>query len=253
MKISILTPCRNASATIAHTIESVLAQDHADFEHLILDGASTDGTLGMVARFGDPRIRVASAPDRGMYDALNAGLRRYRGEAVGVLNADDAYHDRTALSRIADALRHADIVHGDLDFVADHGRKRVVRRWRAPAEAAGGFRSGWMPAHPTFYVRRAVAEAVGPFDLSLETAADYDYMLRAVELHDFRIARVRGVLVDMMTGGASTASLAAHLRHNLEALMARRRWLGSGRVDRALVAKPLRKVGQFFARGEETG
>lgn len=248
MKISILTPCWNSAATIAHTIESVLAQDHQDIEHLILDGASTDRTREVVARFDDPRISVVSEPDRGMYDALNKGLGRYRGDAFGVLNADDTFHDTTALARIVEALQRADIVHGDLDFVLDHEAKAVVRRWRVAASAAGGFRSGWMPAHPTFYVRRSVGEAVGLFDPSPKTASDYDFMLRAVELHDFRIAKARGVLIDMMRGGASTASIGAHLRHNIEALRARRRWLGGGPVDRAFVAKPLRKVGQFFAK-----
>ena len=246
MKISILTPCRNAAATIARTMESVAAQDHPDVEHLILDGASCDDTLAVVARHEGPGTVVLSRPDRGMYDALNTGLSLYRGAAVGVLNADDTFHDAGALSRIAAALREADIVHGDLDFVRDHETKRVVRRWRTAGGAAGSFRSGWMPAHPTFYVRRAVAEAVGPFDLGLRTAADYDYMLRAVEMHDFRLATAEGVLVDMKVGGASTVSLGAHLRHNVEALLARRRWLGAGPVDRAFVAKPLRKVGQFF-------
>ncbi|UOM37336.1 glycosyltransferase family 2 protein [Acuticoccus sp. I52.16.1] len=249
MKISILTACRNAEATLAHTIESVLAQDHGDFELLVLDGASTDQTAAVARGFADPRISVVSEPDRGMYDALNKGLARYQGDAFGVLNADDTYHDATALSRIVEALQHADIVHGDLDFVLDHHAKEVVRRWRVAPRAAGGFRSGWMPAHPTFYVRRQVADAVGLFDLSLKTASDYDYMLRAVELHPFRLAKARGVVIDMMRGGASTASIGAHLKHNIEALRARRRWLGGGPIDRALVAKPLRKVGQFFVRG----
>lgn len=248
MTITIITACRNAAKTIAHTVESVQDQDHPDVEHLVLDGASTDGTLDVLARYRHPRLTVVSEPDRGMYDAINRGLDRFRGDAVGILNADDTFHDAGAVSRIAAALERADIVHGDLDVVVDHGAKRVVRRWRAEPCPAGGFRSGWMPAHPTFYVRRAVVEAVGAYDLALPIAADYDYMLRAVELFDFRLAQAEGVLVDMMTGGASTRSLSARLRHNLEALSARRRWLGSGPVDRALIAKPLRKLGQFVAR-----
>ncbi len=248
MTISIITVCRNAGATIAHTVESVLAQDHGDIEHLILDGVSTDDTLDVLARYCDPRITVVSEPDRGMYDAINRALTRYRGDAVGILNADDTFHDRTAVTRIAAALERADIVHGDLDVVTDHASKRVLRRWRAEPRPAAGFRAGWMPAHPTFYARRGVIEAVGTYDLSLPIAADYDYMLRAVELHGASLARADGVLVDMMTGGASTRSLRARVKHNMEALAARRRWLGAGPVDRALVAKPLRKVGQFIER-----
>lgn len=248
MRISVVTVSFNAAGSIAHTIESVLSQDHPDREHIVLDGASTDGTQDVVARYAADGVRLVSEPDRGMYDALNKGLALFGGDAFGALNADDAFHDRTALSRIAETLARADIVHGDLDFVADHAGKRVVRRWRVPERPAGGFRSGWMPAHPTFYVRRRVAEAVGGFDLSLKTAADYDWMLRAVELHGFSVAKAPGVLVDMMQGGRSTASLRAHLAHNLEALSARRRWLRAGLVDAALLAKPARKIGQFLVR-----
>ena len=105
-----------------------------------------------------------------------------------------------------------------------------------------------MPAHPTFYVRRAVAEAVGPFDLTLTVASDYDWMLRAIELHDFRTALIDHVLIDMMQGGKSTSGWRSHIGHNLEALRSRQQWLGSGRLDYALIAKPARKVGQFISR-----
>lgn len=251
MKISVVTVSFNAAATIARTVESVLAQDHGDTEILVVDGASGDATAAIVSRYAADGVRLVSEPDRGMYDALNKARALYTGDAFGALNADDTFHDRTSLRRIAAALEGADIVHGDLDFVADQRSKRVVRRWRAGPRPAAGFRSGWMPAHPTFYARRAVMDAVGPFDLSLATAADYDFMLRAIELFPFRLARAEGVLVDMAVGGRSTASLRAHVRHNLEALAARRRWLGAPPVDRALLVKPLRKLGQLLpGRGD---
>jgi glycosyltransferase involved in cell wall biosynthesis len=248
MKVSIVTVAFNAADSISHTIESVLAQDHPHKEHIVLDGASTDGTQDVVARYAGEGVRLLSEPDCGMYDALNKGLRLFTGDAFGALNADDAFHDRTALSRIAETLARADIAHGDLDFVTDHEARRVVRRWRARERPSSGFRTGWMPAHPTFYVRRRVAEAVGDFDLTLRTAADYDWMLRAVEVHGFSVRKAPGVLVDMMQGGKSTESLSSYVRHNLESLSARRRWLNAGLVDAALVAKPARKIGQFIGR-----
>ena len=251
MKISVITVCRNACGTIAHAVESFLRQDHPDKELLVLDGASTDGTQDIVARYAGDGVVMVSEPDRGMYDALNKGLARFSGEAFGALNADDAYHHDGVLTRIAEGLARTAIVHGDLDYVSDHATKRVVRAWRVDkARPAGGFRAGWMPAHPTFYVRRAVAERVGEFDLSLRTAADYDWMLRALEYHRFSVGRVEGVMVDMMHGGRSTQSVQSHLAHNLEALSSRRRWLNAPMVDRALVAKPLRKVSQFIVRRE---
>lgn len=247
MKISVLTVCRNSAETIKHTLDSFFAQDHPAKELVIVDGGSSDETLSIVRSYPQSSIRMISEPDRGMYDALNKGLGLYTGDSVGVLNSDDCFHDHTVLSRISTGLENADIVHGDLDFVENHLNKQVVRRWRAVPKPARGFRTGWMPAHPTFYVRRSVAEAVGPFDLNLRVASDYDWMLRAVELHGFRTGVVGHVLIDMMVGGASTRSLRSYIGHNLESLRSRRQWLGSELIDYALVAKPMRKVGQFFA------
>lgn len=244
MKLSVLTVSYNSARTIRRTLDSFCAQDWADRELIVVDGASTDGTPDIVRTY--PGIRLISEPDRGMYDALNKGLRLYTGDAVGVLNSDDAYHDHQVLSRIAAALARADMVHGDLDFHDVDGR--IVRQWRADERPATGFRSGWMPAHPTFYVRRAVAEAVGDFDLTWPTAADYDWMLRAVELNSFTLARLNAVLIDMAMGGRSTSGLKAHLVHNLQALESRRKWLGTGLVDYALFAKPARKLRQFAGR-----
>ncbi|MER9618569.1 glycosyltransferase family 2 protein [Mesorhizobium sp. M0207] len=246
MKVSVLTVCWNSAATIRYTIESFLAQDHGDKELVVVDGNSSDDTLAIVRSYPQDQIRLISEPDSGMYDALNKALRIYTGDAVGVLNSDDCFHDRTVLGRISAGLEQTDILHGDLDFVENHLAKRVVRRWRATPRPEKGFRTGWMPAHPTFYVKRKVGDAVGSFDLRLKVASDYDWMLRAVELHGFQTIATGHVLVDMMVGGASTRSLASHIRHNLEALRSRRRWLGSGPLDYALVAKPLRKIGQYL-------
>jgi glycosyltransferase involved in cell wall biosynthesis len=245
MKISVITVCFNSASTIRRTLDSYFAQDWPDKELLVIDGASSDATLEVVRSYPQDRMTVLSEPDRGMYDALNKGLRLYRGDAVGVLNSDDAYCKSSALSRIAEALAHADMVHGHLDFF--DGRGRVVRQWRAGPPPQGAFRTGWMPAHPTFYVRRAVAEAVGPFDLAYRTASDYDWMLRAIERHAFTLALIDEVLIDMALGGKSTAGWGARLDHNLEALQSRRKWLGAGFFDYALFAKPARKLGQFAA------
>lgn len=250
MKISVLTVCFNSASTIRHTLESFFAQDYEDKEMVVVDGGSTDSTLQIVRSYSQERIRLLSEPDSGMYDALNKALDLYSGDAFGVLNADDRYHDNRALSFIADGLDGADIVQGHLDFVQDHHTSRVVRRWTASEPPASGFRSGWMPAHPTFYCRRAIAERVGGFDLSFRTASDYDWMMRAMAVSGARLRTLDRTLVDMMVGGLSTSGLLAHIVHNLEALRVRRKNLGSGFVDYALIAKPTRKIGQFFQRGD---
>ena len=147
------------------------------------------------------------------------------------------------------------MVSGNLDFVRDHESGAVVfGAGAAPPYRQGAFARGWMAAHPTFYVRRHVVDAVGRFDLSYSIAADYDFMLRAYEIHGFQSHHVDEVLVDMQAGGRSTAGLQAYLRSNREALCARRHWLGSGVVDYALLAKPLGKLNQFFVgKGRAVG
>ena len=245
MKISVVTVCRNAASTLPHALDSFFAQDQGDKELVVVDGASNDGTVRLLEQYSQENMIVVSEPDRGMYDALNKGFRLASGAAIGVLNADDTFHDARALTRIGEALQHCDIAFGHLNFVRDHASKQVVRRWRGRPRPQSGFRGGWMPAHPTFYVRRRVAERVGEFDLGFRIGSDYDWMLRAVELHGFACGLIDAVLVDMMVGGMSTVGLFAHLRHNQEALASRRRWLGAGRLDYAAIAKPLGKIGQL--------
>lgn len=246
MKISVLTTTYNSAKTLRRTLDSFCAQDWPDRELIVLDGASKDGTQDIVGAYSAHPISIFSGPDSGMYDALNRGFRMFTGDAAGVLNSDDAYTDNHVLSRIAHALQDADMTHGHLNF--HDGEGRIVRRWRGEERPPGGFRTGWMPAHPTFYVRRAVIEAVGSFNISLKTAADYDWMLRATETHGFRLKLIDAVLIDMAVGGRSTRSLSSYIHHNLESLSARRRWLGTGPVDLALLMKPARKLSQFASR-----
>lgn len=253
MKISVITVCYNAERTIGHTIESFLAQSHSYKELIVVDGASRDGTVKLVESFGSPEVKLISEPDKGLYDAMNKGLARYHGDAIGFLNADDRFASPDSLARIVTALEGCDMVSGDLDFVRDHQSAMVVRRWRGRPYTPGGFRRGWMAAHPTFYARRRVVESVGRFDLTYRIAADYDFMLRAYELHSFRSRHVAEVLVHMQQGGASTAGFKAYWLSNREALHSRQRWLRSGMIDYALFGKPFGKLHQFFVRKGRAG
>ncbi len=245
MKVSVITVCLNSAKTIGYTIDSFLRQNHAEKELIIVDGGSTDETLAIVRSLGPESVRLISEPDEGMYDAANKGLAVFSGDAVGLLNSDDRFAEDCALNEIADGLSEADIVFGNLDFVISHAAPEVVRRWRGSSFQRGAFRRGWMPAHPTFYVRRRVVDAVVGFDTRYKIASDYDFMLRALELHDFRTAFLDRVLVQMMRGGESTKGIVAHLKHNYEALHSRQQWLGAGMVDYSLFAKPLRKLSQL--------
>jgi glycosyltransferase involved in cell wall biosynthesis len=246
MKISVLTVCFNAQNTIRQTLDSFCLQTHEQREMIVIDGASTDQTVSIAKSYLDPKIQTISEPDHGMYDALNKGLKLYSGDAVGVLNSDDAYHHEHVLAEISEGLEIKPIVQGDLNFVTDHQSKNITREWRAESKPDQGFKTGWMPAHPTFYVRREVAEKVGEFDLTLKTAADYDWMLRAIDVLGFEVGILEGVLIDMKTGGRSTMDILSHIRHNLEALAVRQKWLDAGLIDYALFAKPARKLSQFI-------
>jgi glycosyltransferase involved in cell wall biosynthesis len=206
LKLSVITVCMNSASTIGHTLESFFGQSHVDKELVVVDGGSRDDTVRIVRSFGDS-IRLVSEPDEGTYDAANKGLGLYSGDVVGLLNSDDRCADENVLSDIAEGLATSDIVFGDLDFVVSHDQPEIVRRWRGSAFIKGAFRRGWMPAHPTFYVRRRVVDAMVGFDTRYRIAADYDFMLRALELADFRATSIARVLVNLMHGGERTAGL----------------------------------------------
>lgn len=240
-KISVVTACYNAERTIGWTIKSFLAQTHRRKELLIIDGASTDRTLKIAKRLATADVRIISERDNGIYDAMNKGLRLYTGDAIGFLNADDTFHDAGALMRIAGGLHMAEAVHSSLRFVRDHKTKEVVRIWKGEPFKRGQFRKGWMPPHPTFYMRRSLAERTGEFDLSYSTAADYDYMLRAFELHAESTMCVLGPLVDFQAGGKSSG-IGSVVRANVNCLRSRRKHLGAPPLDLAFFLKPGRKI-----------
>lgn len=248
MKISTITVCHNSQASIARTVESFLCQSHADKELLVIDGASTDRTVDIVRGFGSASVRIISEKDQGIYDAMNKGLRNFSGDAIGFLNSDDIYHDDSVLSRISTSLEQHQTVYGDLVMISDHATRKVVRNWKAGNFVPGAFRRGWMPPHPTFYIRREVVQRVGLFDLSYSISADYDFMLRALELHTSDAHYIPHTLVDFMVGGVSTTGFGAVWRGNVECLRARRKHLGTPPIDFAFMAKPLGKLAQIVWR-----
>ncbi len=245
MKISVVTVCFNAARTIAHSIESFLEQDHPNKELLIVDGRSTDETLKIVRSFSSSDIRLVSEPDSGIYDAMNKGLRLYSGDAVGFLNADDAFHDSRALRDIDAALQDHDIAFGDLNMVTDHSTKRTRRVWRPGAYSRRAFELGWSAPHPTFYARRTVVDVVGEMRADYKISADYDFMIRALAVHGFRSRYIPRVLVDFQLGGTSTQNWRASLLGNLECRDARRRHLRRLPVDIALILRPARRLFQL--------
>jgi glycosyltransferase len=247
MKISIITVCFNSAQTIADTLRSVGSQTHPDLEHIVVDGASKDDTLQIVRALAGRMTQVVSERDAGIYDAMNKGLALATGEFVGFLNADDMLADAEAVSRIAAAAgTGVDAVYGDLSYVNKDRPTDVLRYWSSGTFDASLLRYGWMPPHPTFYIRRSLLESLGLFDLQFRIAADYDFMLRFLSRPDVRVAYVPVVLVRMRAGGASNRSLSALVRKSREDLVALKK-NGVGGVA-TLVFKNARKLPQFLSR-----
>lgn len=247
MKISIVTACFNAAATLPSTLESVAAQTWRDFEHVIVDGGSTDGTLDVVAAWTRHPVHLVRGPDRGIYDAMNKGIAASTGDVIGFLNADDRYADADALRAIAEALADdaPDFVHGDLVFV-DPAQRRVLRYWKGAPFDHARFALGFLPAHPTLYVRRAAFEATGPFSLAYGTAGDVEWMIRLLARPALRSVYIPRVLVEMNAGGVSNATWGAWLRANGHVWRACAR-LGV-RPAPFVIGKTLRKLPQWLRR-----
>ncbi|MDT9001256.1 glycosyltransferase family 2 protein [Paucibacter sp. APW11] len=246
MKISIITVSYNSAASIGDTLRSVASQSHPDIEHIVVDGGSTDGTQSLLRQEGRHLARWISEPDRGIYDAMNKGLAMATGDLIGFLNADDMFAEASTVTQIAKTAEDADVIYGDLVYVSANDTRQVVRMWRSGRFSRLQLKFGWMPPHPTFYVRRSVLEKVGRFDTALRIAADYDFMLRTLALPDLRVAGVSEVLVRMRTGGASNRSLKAMLRKSSEDLLVLRRSGVGGMAT--LLCKNLRKLPQFISR-----
>jgi len=249
MKLSIITAVYNRQATIAQAIASVAAQTHHDVEHLVIDGASTDGTLAAIRQARHARMRVVSEPDSGIYDALNKGIALAAGDVIGLMHSDDFFaHDRV-LEKVAAALHGPGVLaaYGDLDYVSAADETHVVRRWRSGTCSLRKLRRGWMPPHPTLFLRREVFERHGVYDTSYRIAADYDAILRYFSHEDLRAAYIPEVLVKMRLGGESNKSLRKLLRKSREDYRALRS-NGVGGLA-ALAWKNLGKIGQFVTVG----
>lgn len=246
MKISVITAVYNNRDTVAQALESALAQDHRDVELIVIDGGSTDGTLQVLQRYADRLAKLVSEPDRGIYDALNKGIAQASGEIVGFLHSDDLFADSAVLSRIGTAFAdpRVDAVYGDLLYVNKDDPRRVVRTWRSDEFSPRKLARGWMPPHPTFYVRRTVYQKLGGYDTSYRIAADYDCVLRLLGRGQVRSVYIPEVLVKMRVGGASNRSLKNILRKSREDYRALRE-NGVGGLG-ALAWKNLSKLPQFF-------
>jgi glycosyltransferase involved in cell wall biosynthesis len=218
MKVSIITICYNSAATIEDTIKSVCSQEYPNVEYIIVDGASTDRTLEIADRYRGRIAKVISEKDKGIYDAMNKGIQAATGDVVGILNSDDYYADERVISDVVNALTGSgcDGLYADLIYVNREQKNKVVRRWIAGKYRAGMFLGGWMPPHPTFFVKRHLYHELGLYNLSLRSAADYELMLRFIHRHHISLVYLPRVITHMRTGGQSNVSLRNRIRANKE-------------------------------------
>lgn len=223
MKVSIITVCFNSAATIRDTIESVLAQDYADIEYIIVDGASRDNTLDIVNEYRGRIAKVVSEPDKGIYDAMNKGIKMATGDVVGILNSDDFYEQTDVVSKIAaafEANRQTKIVFGDLVFVKPDKLEKITRFYSLPNYAPWKLRFGWMPPHPATFIKKEIYDRFGLYKTDFKIAADYELFVRMLLLNRVSFSHINKVLIRMRSGGASTSGLRSSLTLNSEIVRA---------------------------------
>lgn len=248
MKISIITVVRNNKKTVEEAIESVLAQTYQELEYIIVDGASTDGTIEIVKNYRDKITKLISEPDKGIYDAMNKGIALATGDVIGILNSDDFYVDAFVIEKVAKGFENqVDSVYGDLVYVNKNDSAKVVRYWKSKNTYEGIFQTGWYPAHPAFFVKREIYERYGCFNLDFKIAADCELMLRFLGKYKISSIYLPEVLVKMRTGGESNRSIVNILKANMECYDA---WKVNGLYINPVrfLLKPLSKILQFFRR-----
>jgi len=247
MKLSIITITYNSAQTLQRALESVQSQTYKDIEHVIVDGASTDGTKELIETYAKAHanVRWVSEKDKGIYDALNKGIKLATGDVIGFLHSDDVLYSADSIEHIAAAFaqKDVDVVYGDLQYCRG---SKVVRRWKSNDFNPRALKYGWMPPHPTVYVRKEVYQQVGEYDEWFRISADYDMMLR-IFTAGYKSRYLPEVLVSMEVGGASNKNTRARLSKTQEDyIVLKKNHVGAGYLT--VACKQLRKVRQFLRK-----
>ena len=208
MKVTIITSCYNREQTIRGCIESVLSQDYPDIEYIVVDGASKDNSLSIINEYKDKISKIISEPDHGMYEAINKGIRVATGDVIGLVHSDDCLFSNQTVSRIVQRFEetHADFLYGDGLFVNPENTDKVVRNWIGGTYRLWKVRHGWLPLHPTCYIRREVMERKGLYNESYKIAADSDFLFRYLLGGELSVTYLKEYIVRMRMGGLSTDS-----------------------------------------------
>ncbi len=250
MKISIVTATYNSAKTLAVCMDSVLNQDYRDIEYIIIDGNSKDNTLELVKSKAVEHANVVfiSEPDKGIYDALNKGIEKATGDVVGFVHSDDFLADNTIISQIAVAFNSEDVdgVYGDLHYVQFDDTNKISRNWISQPFKINLLNRGWMPAHPTLFLKKEVYNTHGGFDLTYKIAADYDFILRIFKQKHYTFKYLPQTIMKMRVGGVSNRGLRNLIQKTKEDYRAVR----TNQVDFpfwVVVQKNLSKIPQWFS------
>lgn len=209
MKISIITATYNSQDTIADAINSVASQTYKHIEHIIIDGKSTDNTLEIINENSGRISKIISEPDTGIYDALNKGIQNATGDVIAFLHADDIYADNTIIEKAANLFheKQTGSIYGDLLYVSKEDTNKIIRNWKAGEYSFSKLKKGWMPPHPTFFVKKEIYKQYGLFNTDFKIAADYDIILRFLGKHKISTAYLPVVMIKMRVGGESNKSI----------------------------------------------
>lgn len=232
MTISIITATYNSAKTVRDTFESVLRQSYKDIEYIVVDGASQDETIDIIKAYEprfDGRMRWVSEPDKGIYDAMNKGLKMATGDVVGILNSDDFYTSNDVLATVAETLadKTIDAVYGDIHYVAETDLAHCVRYYSSAKFSRRRMLSGYMPAHPSFYARRCAYQLAGDFDISFKIGADFENLLRLIYVNRISTRYIAKDFVTMRMGGASSSGIASYwqiMKDHMRAYRKNRVW-----------------------------
>lgn len=216
--VSVITVCYNSSSTIAQTISSVLAQDYPNIEYIIVDGDSNDGTVDIIKSYENQIDKFISEKDDGIYEAMNKGIEMASGEIIGILNSDDLYYENTTISNVVHEMneKHVDIIYGDLVYFRTKDESKIVRYYEGRDFSRTLVSKGWVPPHPTFFVKKEVYDKYGKFDTQFKLSADFDLIVRFLSFHGVSYYYLPSVLVKMRLGGESTNSIRNIISMNID-------------------------------------
>ncbi len=245
MRFSIVTAVFNNKDLVGSAIESAHSQVGIELEHIIMDGGSTDGTLDLIKKYNYPNIVLESSKDKGIYDALNKGIGKATGDIVGILHSDDIFSSEKVLSKVAALFKEGvDGVYADLDYVNRFDVSQIFRQWKSGLFNSFDLELGWMPPHPTLFLRNEIYHKMGEFDLQYRIAADYDFMLRVLTSGQYKIDYLPETILKMRVGGQSNKSLTNIIRKSTEDYQIAKKYFSS--PEGTILFKNIRKIPQFL-------